>query len=252
MNKIMQLKHIAFSVLLGILSISVFGCSARKDEFSNKIISTEKITESTKNADSDFNYIAGSDLTVKCNCIDYTHEQLNNTVLVSAECSFAYSVPTLDSLYSHAESIINCTVCDVRYTVLEGTPYTIYDVIVNEVYHGVLNVGDKISILQYGGYMTVQDEIDYYKNDVRFNGMTDEEKQNILIEKRSTTGANLMEGDSFVTFIAKEDILEGAYYTINEGESIFLFHDADTLIRYTSNYENNKISLSDIISMNKG
>jgi len=248
----MRKKYIVFTMLAGIISTVLVGCSSQKEVISGNPPSQESsVTEMDTMKEVEIDETEETDLTVELNCVDYTQSQLNNTILVAADCSFAYGVPSLDALTTHCESAINCTVDDIRYTVLEGTPYTVYDVVINDVYIGDLNIGDRISLVQYGGYMTVQDEIDYYKDDVRFSKMTDEEKSTTLIEKRSTTAADLSIGDNFVTFIAKESLIENAYYTLNEGESVFLFQDDETLIRYTQNYKQNELLLNDLIALKK-
>ncbi|MCD7810352.1 MAG: hypothetical protein LUG91_00650 [Ruminococcus sp.] len=241
-------KIIIYSAI-AVLSVSLFGCSAKE---SSKIADNAVLESNTDEAETqNVNASTGIDYTVICDCVDYTPEQLSNTISVSAECSFAYSVSTLESLVEHSDDAIKFTVYDIRYTVIEGTPYTIYDVLIEESYTGYFNQGDEISLLQYGGYMTIQDEIDYYQDDYRFADMTDKEKNDTLIEKRSTSAVDMQLGDNYVAFIAEEDVLEGAYYTLNEGEGIFEFENESTLVRCTGNYTENEMELETLNSIDK-
>jgi hypothetical protein len=166
----------------------------------------------------------GKDYTISVDESEFSSEQLMSAQEVNLNLSFSTSCVTLSELCENAEISVECTVLSVSNTIKEGYPYTKYDVQVDDVLYGDLNVGDKISVVQIGGYMTLQDEIDAYDNSVKFQDISQDERSSILIEKRIGDYPDV--GEKYILFLSADNLFEGAYYPVNEYEGVFKYDDS--------------------------
>ena len=190
---------------------------------------------------------AGKDFTVKGDFKEYQDIESKNIISVTSHLDFSAAFPDMDSLVSHSDEIIEFKVDNIRYTFLRGSGYTVCDVTVTKSFAGKLKAGDRISLLQYGGIFTIEEETNYWHDEDRFRHLTEAEQQNSLIISKATAGVDYHKGDIFVAFIAKDDFLKGSYSTLNYGEGVFVYQDKETLTRYYGDdYVNNEIKYSDL------
>lgn len=107
------------------------------------------------------------DYTVDIEEYYFSEEEKNNAQKVVWAENFSSSFRDLKDLCTN-EASIECKILTVANTINDGIPYTKYDVEVTDVLFGDLKVGDKVTVMQMGGYMTMQDEIDAFDNAVKF------------------------------------------------------------------------------------
>jgi hypothetical protein len=205
------------TIAAGIAAVSVFIISGCSSNFLGKGNSISPTVSSADVAPT------GRDLTIRVKELDITgHEdQISNAQKVMVSQSFATSCATLKDLYRNCPEIVRCTVTKSAFTVHEGTPYTKIDVKVTDSLKGDLSAGDMITVMQMGGYMTLQDEVDAFHDEAHFKQMTKEERQKIFIEKKTSSDNYPKAGDSYVYYLAKDNIFPGAYTPVNDYECRF-------------------------------
>lgn len=256
------MKKQIIMVLCFVLAFSLVGCRTKSIGNSSDVTSRENLpnnsevidTEITQNTthetNKDTEKSKGTDYTVRGDFKEYTNIESKNIIQVSANLDFSRGFPDLDSLVSSSDAIIECVVDEVKYTFIEGSCYTVPNVTVTESFKGNLNIGDRISILQYGGYFTIEEETDYWHDEDKFSNLNEEERKNSLIYSHADVGVDYHVGDVFVMFVSTEDFLEGSYCTLKYGEGVFVYQNDEILTRYCGNkgYQN-EIKYSDLLAI---
>lgn len=227
-----------------------------QEEYSNAALSEIEPSQIESSEEESSDMQIGTDYTVKGDFKEYSESEIaqKNLIIVSSYLNFAYGVPDLAALVSSSSEVIEFTVDEVKYAFLSGSGYTVCNVTVTKSFSGNLRQGDKISILQYGGYFTIEEETGYWQDEERFSGMTEEERDNSLIKSHADSGVDYHVGDVFVAFIGRDDgFYEGAYFSVNMGEGVFAWRDPETLVRCCGeNYEQNELKISDLLAIGAG
>lgn len=191
--------------------------------------------------------VSSNDYTISVCETNFTTDQLNNSIKVDLNPSFMTSCVTMSELCNAAEYAIDCTVLSVANTLKDGYPYTKYDVEINDVIYGDLQVGNKISIVQIGGYMTIQDEINAYNNSIKFQDISANLRSSTIIEKRVSSNDTPLVGDRYVLFISRDNLFDGAYYPVNEYEGVFKYNETyQTLERSMPEGQPQDLSIIDL------
>ena len=230
--------------------------AASQEEQSNAALSETEPSQTESSEEESSGMPVGTDYTVKGDFKEYSDSEIaqKNIILVNSYLNFAYGVPDLAALVSSSSEAVEFTVDEIKYAFLNGSGYTVCNVTVTRSFSGNLREGDKISILQYGGYFSIEEETEYWQDEERFSGMTEEERENSLIKSHTDAGVDYHVGDVFVAFIGRDDgFYEGAYFSVNMGEGVFTFSDPETLVRCCGeNYEQNELRISDLLTIGTG
>ena len=211
-----------------------------------------KSNDTDKNKETNLIEVKGNDYTIKDDLKHYDDIESKKIIEVKTNLNFSHSLSSIEKMISLADNVIEFVVEDLNYRFIEGTGYTIYNIKITKVFAGSLKEGDKISLLQYGGIFTIEDETNYWHDEIKFSNLTEEEKNNTLIVSRAEECVDYHKGDNFVAFISKEDLIDGAYSTLNCGEGVFYYQDKDKLVRYSKkNYKNNEITYDKLVDITK-
>lgn len=207
---------LALAVVVGCVSSFAFNNNKKNEVLAaNNDSSGLSQTASQENISNDY--------TISVKETNFTLEQINTAQKVDLNPSFSTSCASTSELCENAEASVECTVLSVSNTIKDGYPYTKYDVEINDVLYGDFNIGDKISVIQIGGYMTIQDEINAYNNEDKFQNISLDARESTLIEKNIADNDYPLAGDRYVLFISKDNLFEGAYYPVNEYEGVFKY-----------------------------
>jgi hypothetical protein len=180
------------------------GC-VNKADVQNTDITTPAFTQQVAEEPSAPEQIVGDDLRISVEEIDLAGLELPEPQGgIAAMLSWATPHDSLDDLRGESSDIIRGIVVDVRFAIGDGEPFTVVDVKVDEALKGNLGSGDLISIIQYGGYITIQEIVDSRDNGERFSGIPQEQWATTVIEKRLTDEPYPQAGDSFVYFLNAE------------------------------------------------
>ena len=243
------MKRVLLAMILVMLLI-LSACGAKTEQGS--AVNADGAARSIQPSENETYSEAGNDYTVKGDFRVYHDIGSKSIISVTTHLDFSTPFPDLESLVSHSDDVIEFRVDEIKYAFLEGSGYTICDVTVTKAFTGELMTGDRISLLQYGGIFTIDEEIGYWDDDEKFSHLTEEEKQNTLIVSNVLVGVDYHVGDIFVGFIVRDDFLEGSYCTLNCGEGVFVYQDDKTLTRYCKDiYEQNEIKYSDLLNIQK-
>ena len=89
---------------------------------------------------------------------------------------------SLDSLAKYSTEVIRGTTRSVSFMGINGQAWTKVDVQITDSLKGALQQGDIISIYLLGGYISLTEYMNYYKNESRFAKLSDVEIENTLLQ----------------------------------------------------------------------
>jgi hypothetical protein len=213
------MKHFMKSGII-ILSFIFFlsGCSTH--------INQSKITESPTSETPKTQITTGKDLRADFSNVNLIDTKLiDNPVFAEAtgSPSFAEKIETTTELKAKAEEIVQGQVEKVQYIVSSyGIPYTVIDLKITDSIAGNLHVGDKISILHLGGYMTLADEISAFDDAYRFENIPKEDWDTSIIKKSFSPDPTPQVGDLYVyclirnPAVEEDSWMEETYSPLNE------------------------------------
>lgn len=189
------------------------------------------------------------DYTVDIEEYNFSEEEKNNAQKVVWAENFSSSFRDLKDLCTN-EASIECKILTVANTINDGMPYTKYDVEVTDVLFGDLKVGDKVTVMQMGGYMTMQDEIDAFDNAVKFTENPEKSWKDIIIEKKGENMEFPNVGEKYILFISKDTaVYKGIYFPVNSYEGIFKYDPEPNL--YVRNMPEEIVSDIDRITLDE-
>ncbi|MDE5754579.1 MAG: hypothetical protein K2H89_08565, partial [Oscillospiraceae bacterium] len=150
-----------------------------------------------------------------------TREQLSNVTHETVSMNFSENYDSFQQLFENAGSAVRCKVLSVAYTIMQNTPYTVYNVEIMESICGSFIAGDKLSIVQYGGYLVPgNSSVDDPSNDVK---PPSDQEQTELIEQQITGSETPVVSQEYVLFLNPDDVFDGAYETLHENEGMFRY-----------------------------
>lgn len=196
--------------------VALSGCSSSIE--SNKAKTSSPIINGINVANVDIP--AKRDLTIQVEEFNMAgqKDKIKTARQVALSPSFATSCETLKDLYQNSPGIVQCSIQKVAFTVKDGMPYTKMDVKIADSLKGDLQSDDLVSIVQVGGYMTLQDEVEAFHDEVRFPGLTEDQRKETIIEKKTTSESYPQAGESYVFFLMPSDNFAGAYTPVNDYE----------------------------------
>ena len=189
----MNSKLIYMCLIISIV-LMLSGCQNNTNELTYRNTKKE-VTEVTNE-----NKTNVVDKTVNIKKMKFTEKQKEEAASVKSSMSFAKSCKEIDGLYNNSEYIVEGEVENTFFTVLYGEPYTVMELKVNEKFKGSVNANDKITVLLYGGYMTVEQLVENV-GDEKFKELSVEERKNTLIEKKTTDSEYPNVGDVIVATV---------------------------------------------------
>ena len=121
-----------------------------------------------------------------------------------------------------------------------GVGFTLHDFVVQKIYKGNMEPGDKISVLASGGYCRLSKLMDLRGE--RADSSYTEEEIRTTVYKSTDMGEPLVEqGEKYVLFLGEitdsPPFPEGAYSEVGGFQGRFYYKDEDTLTRYTPENE---------------
>ncbi len=167
------------------------------------------------------NKLVVKDNTKKIDAIDISQVHTNAVISVEAEASFSTRCQTVEEIYDNSQYIVRGKVNKVYFTVVDGMPYTVLDFKISDSLKGNLEENTINTVLMYGGYMTVQQEVDNYGSAERFSSVKKKDWKKTFIEKKLTNSDYPKAGEEYVLSLMDSEIIEGTYVTVNEFETIF-------------------------------
>lgn len=210
-----------FSLLLGslILFFSI-GCSIQESSkdvnlSKNHVEKTDEVRKPAQDKKT------SKDYTKQFDKVDLSLLKKENVINVKADASFASRCQTADEIYEKSPYIVRGIVKKRYFTALEGLPYTVLDFQVKDILKGNLDENSTVTVLLYGGYMTVQQHISYHKDASRFKDIKKNKWRSTYLKASLTGGDYPSEGEEYVLALMDSEISSGTYTSVNEFETIF-------------------------------
>ncbi len=214
-------SNIIYLSIICMIVIGLAGCG--KDTSQIKNTNTEQ-TSNNKNSDVKKSKNQSNELKKNVKHFEKIDLSLVNSgeiIDVKAEASFAKRCQTIDEIYNNSTYIVQGKVIDTYFTVLDGLPYTVMDFETTDSIKGNLKKGDQYTILLYGGYMSIQQEVSYYNDASKFQNIAKNKWKNTFLEKRLTNAAYPSSGEEYVMCLLDNHLEKGTYVPVNEYETIF-------------------------------
>jgi len=150
----------------------------------------------------------------------------NNKVLEINSITDSMFSSDLNFIFGKADEVVRGTVKNIEYTNYSGLAWTKADILITETYKGVLKEDDLVSIFIYGGYIKLKDHIKYFKDDFRFESLTDTEIKNSIL-KENDNGKPLLEvGDDLFFPLVKPaahmPFPEGSYENLSVAGILYI------------------------------
>ena len=189
----------------------------------NEVVSSDKNSMQDVVSRQDFSKSeeVTKDKTVKIEVLDNDKVSKSNVISVNAEASFKTRCQTFEEIYDNSKYIVQGTVDKVDFTVIDGIPYTVLSFRVADSLKGNMEENTINTVMMYGGYMTVKQEVDYYNDAERFKEIKKKDWGKAFIEKRLIQKEYPKCGEEYVISLGDSDIVEGAYVPVNEFETVF-------------------------------
>lgn len=202
------MKRFLILVISTLLLLSFSACS--KDSTSTKSVKTTD----TKN-------IQVTDKTVSFEKLDVSNIANNTKHNIVSIPDFATRFQTVEDITKYSSYIVKGTVKDTYFTVIEGMPYTVIDMNIDENIMGDLKENETITILSYGGYISVQQIIDADKNNEKFSDIPKEERKTTYYSDKFIDADFPKQGEEYVMCLMDSCLKKGVYEPVNAFESIF-------------------------------
>lgn len=161
------------------------------------------------------------DMTKDFEQLDVSKFDESNRITAEPQLSFSSRCRSFEEIYDNSRYIVEATVSKSYFTVLEGNPYNAADIVVKDSIKGDLSENTEITVLFYGGYMTVQQEVEHYNDAEKFSGIDKDKWSSTYIEEELTEGDFAVKGDEYVLCLNDSDLEKGAYSAVNEFETTF-------------------------------
>lgn len=220
---------------------------------------TVSITEQTEPTTDASASIQPNDYRITVEAFEPTPEQLSNVIQQTIPSNFENNYTTLEQLFQNAGATIACKVLSVVNTIKDDKPYTVYTVEVTDSIYGSFVAGDLLSIVQYGGYMLQEKNVDVVPpctepDDTENNeppsnkppsSGTQWEPSEVLVEEKLAYSETPVVSQEYVLFISPDNLFDGAYATLNQNEGVFKVNpETGELIRNAEQGEDINSSLS--------
>lgn len=168
---------------------------------------------------------------------------------------FDYSIDSdVSTIAEYSSAIVRGVVQEVTFTSYEGDAFTAVTFYVDECYKGDLKQGDLITILQMGGYIPLQDHMDYYQDEYLYESLSNEEVANSILHESHEGDGEPQVGDHNIYFldspIAGSSLPAEAYQRTRGASSLFRVEsDGETVSRKNSDVYAGSETVKPIISL---
>ena len=150
-----------------------------------------------------------------------TREQLSNVTHETVSMNFSENYDSFQQLFENAKAAVHCKVLSVAYTIMQDTPYTVYHIEIIDSLCGSFIAGDKLSIVQYGGYLVPgNSSVDDPSTDVK---PPSDQEQTELIEQQIAGSDPPVVSQEYVLFLTPDEMFDGAYEALHENEGMFRY-----------------------------
>lgn len=160
-----------------------------------------------------------TDMTQNFNKLDIS--KANKIIEVNSELSFKTRCQTFEEIYDNSQYIIKGTVNRSYFTVFEGMPFNVVDICVDDSVKGKIKNNSIITVLFYGGYITVEQEVLYYNDEDKFSDVERGQRKNTYIKEKLTNSDFASKGDEYVLCLMDNKLKDETYVAVNEFETIF-------------------------------
>ena len=168
----------------------------------------------------------GNDYTVNIEPMDVSSNIIGQTVCAPAD--FLYSFDEVEDLSEVAPIIVQGTVLRVYFDDTNARATTIFDFQINSVLRGEFEIGDTISVEEYGGY--VRGNVFTEKYGQKFGAPLTE---NDLIAIMPVGNAPIAEeGDEYILFLDESTVVDGAYSIFGIYKGKFIVDNNNLVSRY--------------------
>lgn len=202
-----------------LLMFGLTGCDNGSDV--TKQLSMESSVQKEEDVETKSKVLFQKNNTKKFEKVDTSLLNKEAVMKVEAEASFSTACETAEEIYENSSYIVKGKVNDTYFTVLEGLPYTVVDFQISESLKGGLESDSINTILLYGGYMTIQQEVSYYDNASKFKNVNKEKWKSTFLEKRLTDAKYPEVGEEYVMCLIDNELSEGTFVPVNEYETVF-------------------------------
>ena len=200
----MRLKKIWTAVVAGILALSITSC-----------------TQSYSTAQTDAFAIKGTDYTIEVNSYSFDKKP-TPYMFVESESSFAFPARTLSELDKHMTDVFEGRIIRIEYLSIYGNPYMKLDIEVGASLKGNLVEGDAVSVVLYGGYISIADIVKVHDTGFRFKEVPESEWATTFFWADPEYAETPTIGTRYVFFTCPSgDFLPGAYSPMNRGMGVF-------------------------------
>lgn len=196
------MKKIAFLILL-IFTLTASGCSAQLSG------NGATITD-TVDAAIIINESAGIDKTVPVNAFNVSQDDVISSAV--GQSDFGKTFADAAELSAVAEYVVLGEVLNVQYTDDGGIPRIHYDFKLNEVLRGNFKEKDIITVSQFGGYVRGDVFAKVYGDEKFDRRLTSSD----LIHYSLNDAPEPMVGDTYVLFLADDELLKGGFAVYGE------------------------------------
>lgn len=174
----------------------------------------------------------GQDYTVEVPAYDIDSASIALAGSAMAEGSFPYPCQTVSQLDEHSSAIITGTVTNREFFSHDGLAYTKLDVVIDQCVKGDFLPGDIISVVQYGGYISIADIAATRDNGFRFADVPEDQWATTYF-KQSSTGDDFPEvGEWCAYFLETDPLFPEAYIPINDYEGTFFMGVDGRFVRH--------------------
>ncbi len=143
-------------------------------------------------------------------------EQMKNAEVIEASSQYRYPASTLEEIVQNSTELVACEVEEVEFvTILNGQPQTKTVVKILDSLKGGLEPGDRITVYNDGGYITMDDYIKTREIEARFPDATQQQRMNTVYEIKNSDAQNERYpevGDRYFYGLRTDSSLNGGYF----------------------------------------
>ena len=218
-GSVTEMRKIYLMVIGCLVMFGLIGCDIKSDATNQ--VSMESSLQKKVDVETKSKVLSQKNNTKKFEKVDTTLLNQEEVMKVEAEASFSTACETAEEIYENSSYIVKGKVNNTYFTVLEGLPYTVVDLQITESLKGDLERDSINTILLYGGYMTIQQEVFYYDDASKFKNVSKEKWKSTFLEKRLTDAEYPAVGEEYVMCLIDNELSEGTYVPVNEYETVF-------------------------------
>lgn len=174
----------------------------------------------------------GQDYTVEVSAYDIDPAIVVPIGLIASENSYPYPCQTVSELDNGSFVIITGTIVRREFFAFEGIAHTKLDIEVNTSIKGEFSPGDKLSIVQSGGYVSIADIVAAQDNGFRFAEVPEDEWATTYFFEPLMEQEFPNVGEEYAYFLQTGSLIAGSYWPANDCEGAFKLEPSGYYTRY--------------------